>query len=414
MPTLPATAASNPRGRGSVQALIPGRGVRALVTAVPIVVPVGMRALFPVLARRLGTRRGHLTGFAVYWTVCYLLPLGLLGRTRVRALLRQPARPLPSPRWLAAAALLVPPLGAAGSELAPELGNADPAVVATAAGVAVVNAAGEELLWRGLFVATFPDDPVRGWLWPAVGFTAWHLAPLAVLPPRRRDTGVPGPDRADRGRVGVGGVADTVVTLDPAASCRHRRQRAAGRPLVAGPLTPTGQLGGVWLRPGMGIGMSQAKASGTQESEQQLLIPAGCGWSRPGQWRLHFAMNPSCWSGSPSGRTPIPLLRLSPAGESWRRPAAAHQENRAADPEGGASAQLASAASRNVRPVDRQAGFCSNSIQIAQAADLGAVVGIVVEASSEGNGLRSGLVLPVADGPGPTGRTPLLRRRFHP
>jgi hypothetical protein len=185
MPTLPATAANNPRGRGSVQALIPGRGVRALVTAVPIVVPVGMRALFPVLARRLGTRRGHLTGFAVYWTVCYLLPLGLLGRTRVRALLRQPARPLPSPRWLAAAALLVPPLGAAGSELAPELGNADPAVVATAASVAVVNAAGEELLWRGLFVATFPDDPVRGWLWPAVGFTAWQLAPLAVLPSRR-------------------------------------------------------------------------------------------------------------------------------------------------------------------------------------------------------------------------------------
>ena len=156
MATLPATAANNPRGRGSVQALIPGRGVRALVTAVPIVVPVGMRALFPVLARRLGTRRGHLTGFAVYWTVCYLLPLGLLGRTRVRALLRHPACPLPSPRWLAAAALLVPPLGAAGSELAPELGNADPAVVATAASVAVVNAAGEELLWRGLFVATFP------------------------------------------------------------------------------------------------------------------------------------------------------------------------------------------------------------------------------------------------------------------
>src|SRR5215213_2711817 len=44
MATLPATAANNPRGRGSVQALIPGRGVRALVTAVPIVVPVGMRA----------------------------------------------------------------------------------------------------------------------------------------------------------------------------------------------------------------------------------------------------------------------------------------------------------------------------------------------------------------------------------
>jgi membrane protease YdiL (CAAX protease family) len=27
-------------------------------------------------------------------------------------------------------------------------------------------------------VAVFPDDPVRGWLWPAAGFTAWHLVPL--------------------------------------------------------------------------------------------------------------------------------------------------------------------------------------------------------------------------------------------
>jgi Type II CAAX prenyl endopeptidase Rce1-like len=163
----------------------PGRGVRAIVTGVPVLVPVGMRVLFPVLARRLGPRRGHLTGFAVYWAACYLLPLGLLGRDRVGALLRQPARPLPRPRWLAVAALLVPPLGAAGTELAPQLRHADPAVMAAAASVAVVNAAGEELLWRGLFVVAFPEDPVGGWLWPAVGFTVWHLAPQAVLPSRR-------------------------------------------------------------------------------------------------------------------------------------------------------------------------------------------------------------------------------------
>jgi fucose permease len=39
-----------------------------------------MRLLFPALARRLGTRRGYLTGFAVYWAGCYLLTFGLLGR----------------------------------------------------------------------------------------------------------------------------------------------------------------------------------------------------------------------------------------------------------------------------------------------------------------------------------------------
>jgi membrane protease YdiL (CAAX protease family) len=162
----------------------PGRSGRAIVTAVPVV--SGRHA--DAVSRPgppLGPRRGHLTGFAVCWAACYLLPWGLLGRDRVRALLRQPARPLPSPRWLAVAALLVPPLGAIGTELAPQLCTADPAVAATAAGVAVVNAAGEELLWRGLFVTAFLEDPVWGWWWPAVGFTAWHLAPQAVLPSRR-------------------------------------------------------------------------------------------------------------------------------------------------------------------------------------------------------------------------------------
>jgi hypothetical protein len=183
------TAAGKARGRGPAQALAPRRGIRTLVTGIPLVVPLGMRALFPALARRLGQRRGHLTGFALYWTACYLLPLGLLGRDRVTALLRQPGHPLPSPRWLAAAALLVPPLGAVGTELAPELRKADPALLATAASVAAINATGEELLWRGLFVAAFPDDLVRGWLWPAVGFTIWHLAPLSVLPSRRGTLG---------------------------------------------------------------------------------------------------------------------------------------------------------------------------------------------------------------------------------
>jgi membrane protease YdiL (CAAX protease family) len=87
--------------------------------------------------------------------------------------------------WLGALALLVPPLGAVGTELLPALRGADPALFATACAVAAVNATGEELLWRGLFVAAFPDDPVRGWLWPAIGFTVWHLAPASVRPPRR-------------------------------------------------------------------------------------------------------------------------------------------------------------------------------------------------------------------------------------
>ena len=161
------------------------RTAPTLTLAIPLVVPAGMRVLFPMLARRLGARRGYLAGFAAYWAGCYLIPLTLLGRRRIWALLREPPGPLPRPRWLGALALLVPPLGAVGTELLPALRGADPALVATAGAMAAVNATGEELLWRGLFVAAFPDDAVRGWLWPAIGFTAWHLAPTSVRPARQ-------------------------------------------------------------------------------------------------------------------------------------------------------------------------------------------------------------------------------------
>lgn len=150
-------------GTGTATSAAPGRRrvTRTLVPAVPVVVPLTMRLLFPALARRLGTRRGYLAGFGLYWAGCYLLTIGLLGRHQVQALVRHPARPLPSPRWLPTAALLVPPLGAASTELLPQLRTADPAVLAAAATIASVNAAAEELLWHGLFVATFPDDPLR-------------------------------------------------------------------------------------------------------------------------------------------------------------------------------------------------------------------------------------------------------------
>jgi membrane protease YdiL (CAAX protease family) len=157
----------------------------AVTLAIPVVVPLGMRVVFGTLARRLGQRRGYVASFTCYWGGCYLLPAALLGRRQLVALLRQPAGPLPRPRWLAALVLLVPPLGAAGTQLLPALGQADPAEVAAAGALAAVNATGEELLWRGLFVVRFPDDPVRGWLWPAAGFTAWHLAPTSVRPARQ-------------------------------------------------------------------------------------------------------------------------------------------------------------------------------------------------------------------------------------
>jgi membrane protease YdiL (CAAX protease family) len=75
---------------------------------------------------------------------------------------------------------------------------------------AMVNAVGEELLWRGVFLAQFPDDVVRGALWPLAGFTVWHLAPQLVLP-------------SSRGRLGFL-VGATVV----GATCTAAARRTGG------------------------------------------------------------------------------------------------------------------------------------------------------------------------------------------
>jgi membrane protease YdiL (CAAX protease family) len=74
------------------------------------------------------------------------------------------------------------PVGAIATRLLPELGAADVTMIVTIAGVGVVNAALEELLWRGVFVALWPDDPWLGWVWPALGFGAWHIAPQVIHP----------------------------------------------------------------------------------------------------------------------------------------------------------------------------------------------------------------------------------------
>ncbi len=81
---------------------------------------------------------------------------------------------LPTPRPVAAVVLLAPPLGALATEWLPHARAAGPAAVAVAAGIGITNALADETLWRGVPAGTFPDEPLRGWLWPAVGFAAWH------------------------------------------------------------------------------------------------------------------------------------------------------------------------------------------------------------------------------------------------
>lgn len=161
---------------------------RAAAVSVPIVVPLAMSAVFRETTRRFGERRGTQAGFAVYWATCWGAALAIGGPRRIAAAFRPAAPALPGRGILAAALLAIPPAGAIATELLPHVRRAGPRALATSLGLAITNALAEEALWRAVPVVVFPRQRIRGWLWPATGFAAWHLAPLRAsgAAPRRQ------------------------------------------------------------------------------------------------------------------------------------------------------------------------------------------------------------------------------------
>jgi hypothetical protein len=149
----------------------------ALVT--PVAVPFSMAAVFAALSHRFPARTAYNAGFAIYWAGwCVALPTCVLGPHRALRVLTAGRRPGAGE----AAALLLPVLGGVATELLPRRRLVDAKVLAVMVGSAMLNATAEELLWRGMFLEVFPDDPLRGSIWPLAGFSVWHLAPQIVLP----------------------------------------------------------------------------------------------------------------------------------------------------------------------------------------------------------------------------------------
>jgi membrane protease YdiL (CAAX protease family) len=154
---------------------------RGAVLAAPAVVPASMAVLLHGLSRRLSPRAAYNVGFTSYWLVwCMGFPMWILGPRRAARLLIRGQRPSARETLL----LLLPVAGAVTCELLPNRKKIDMPVALVMAATGVINGTGEELLWRGLFLEVFPNDPLRGLLWPLVGFSLWHLAPQMILPSR--------------------------------------------------------------------------------------------------------------------------------------------------------------------------------------------------------------------------------------
>lgn len=85
------------------------------------------------------------------------------------------------PAWLWGSLLAIPVLGGITVKTIPALPQLTPLVVLVSLAFVIPNALGEEILWRGAFLRLFPRSTVLGWLYPALTFVLWHLAPTSVL-----------------------------------------------------------------------------------------------------------------------------------------------------------------------------------------------------------------------------------------
>lgn len=158
-----------------------GRRQRVLLLAPLVLVPT-MYAAFQIFTASLGLRTGVVAAFGLYWAVwCFGLPLVLLGWWETLGLFRPGRSRFGRPAWLWATLLTVPVLGGVAVKTLPVLSDLTPLVVLVSLAFVFPNAVGEELLWRGAFQRLFPGRIVLGWLYPAVMFVLWHLAPTSVL-----------------------------------------------------------------------------------------------------------------------------------------------------------------------------------------------------------------------------------------
>jgi uncharacterized protein len=158
-----------------------GARQRILLLAPLLLVPM-MFAAYQSFTTWWGLRVGVVAAFALYWIVwCFGLPIALLGWREVLEMFRPGTSHFGRPPWLWAGLLAIPVLGGVAVKTLPAVPHLTPLAVLLSLGFVIPNALGEEILWRGTFQRLFPGRLVLGWLYPALMFVLWHLAPTSVL-----------------------------------------------------------------------------------------------------------------------------------------------------------------------------------------------------------------------------------------
>lgn len=156
-------------------------GKQLFLVLLPVLLIVSTYFAFQFFVGAFGLKPGYLAGFLFYWIFwCFIIPLILVGPGGIAGLFKKPEKT--GLGWLNIVLLIIPcALAIFGGPFFGRLPKTDLVIVLLSLAIAVVNAFGEEVLWRGVFCQYFKRPPM-GLLFPLIGFALWHVSPNSVNP----------------------------------------------------------------------------------------------------------------------------------------------------------------------------------------------------------------------------------------
>jgi membrane protease YdiL (CAAX protease family) len=154
-----------------------------LLLLLPLALILTTASVFYVSSNLLGNNLGYVIGFFFYYIFwCYGATLALVGKKGFISLFKE-ANPLFSKKnWYLIIIFFMLVLGTVIMYLIPSINEATLNLILLAIPIALVHGVGEEALWRGLYIKTFPKNIVLGVIFPSIAFSLWHLSPQIIFP----------------------------------------------------------------------------------------------------------------------------------------------------------------------------------------------------------------------------------------
>ncbi len=149
----------------------------------PFILIPSTALVFVSLSQWLNAELGYVLGFLFYWVIwCFLVPLKILKKEGIASLFREEIPLFRKSNWLVAVLLLVIIIITFIMYPPTRLLSAPVNLMMIAIPIAIINGVCEELLWRGLYIKSFPGNRILGMIYPSLGFALWHISPQLVFP----------------------------------------------------------------------------------------------------------------------------------------------------------------------------------------------------------------------------------------